>query len=94
MDPIKVNQTLAAIAATAASWGETWTAEDSAYQISNYYEDKAPVLIAGSVTLIVITTLCVVLRLVARRVRGISWEVDDYMVVVALVTLTRKSHLV
>lgn len=46
--------------------------------------DRGPALTASSIVFIAAATIAVALRLVARRLKKLSWAADDYLVVVAL----------
>lgn len=59
--------------------------EQLAYLKAHIKDDKGPRIIAISVTFIVMCSLSVGLRFVARNVRKLSWEADDYLMVPALV---------
>lgn len=48
------------------------------------HADRGPALVAGSIILIVVASIAVVLRLLARRLKKLAWAADDYFVVVAL----------
>lgn len=47
--------------------------------------NRGPALLGGSVTLIAAASIAVMLRLVARRIKRVSWAADDYLSAVALV---------
>lgn len=46
--------------------------------------NRSPALLAGSITLIAAATFAVILRLVARRIKKISWAADDLLAIVAV----------
>ena len=46
--------------------------------------DRQTALLAGGIVLIAIASTAVTLRLVSRRLKRLSWEADDYLIVVAL----------
>ncbi|KAI4288782.1 MAG: hypothetical protein L6R35_001954 [Caloplaca aegaea] len=46
--------------------------------------NRGPALLAGSITLITAATFAVTLRLVARRIKKVSWAADDHLAIVAL----------
>ncbi|KAL8894990.1 MAG: hypothetical protein Q9207_008344, partial [Kuettlingeria erythrocarpa] len=53
-----------------------------------YAQDNAnrgPALLGGSVTLIAAASIAVTLRLIARRIKKVTWAADDYLAAVALV---------
>lgn len=54
------------------------------YQLAHINEDKGPRTIAASGLLIAITTLAVVLRLLAQRIVKSSFTSDDYCAILAL----------
>lgn len=47
---------------------------------------RGPALMACSIVLIVAASIAVALRLVARRLKKLSWAADDYLAVVALIS--------
>ncbi|KAL8788889.1 MAG: hypothetical protein Q9213_001412 [Squamulea squamosa] len=55
------------------------------YQLAHINEDKGPQTIAASSILIVVTTIAVVLRLVAQRIVKPSFTADDYCALGALI---------
>ncbi|KAL8785994.1 MAG: hypothetical protein Q9195_008405 [Heterodermia aff. obscurata] len=46
--------------------------------------DHSGLLLGGSIVLIAVASTAVTMRLVARRMKRLSWEADDYLIVVAL----------
>ncbi len=64
-----------------------FTPEDIAYQLSHPEENDGPRIIAISIMLMVVCTVVVILRFVARKVRKLPWKIDDYMTIPALVSI-------
>ena len=58
------------------------------YQLAHINEDKGPQTIAVSGFLIAITTLAVVLRLLAQRIVKSAFTADDYCAFVALACIS------
>ena len=56
-----------------------------AYQSAHIHEDRGPLIIGVSVTLITLTTVTVALRFIARWIRQLPWGLDDYFMIPALV---------
>ena len=56
-----------------------------AYIQTHLYEDQGPRVVATSITLMVLVVLAVVLRFIARNIRKLPWEIDDYFMLPALV---------
>lgn len=48
--------------------------------------DRGPGIIAGTVVVAVLATIAVGLRVISRRLHGLSLEVDDYLIFAALVS--------
>lgn len=61
-----------------------FTDEQFRYQQEHYNESRTSSYVAGSIVLIVIATLSVILRFLARKSRKVALAVDDYMLVVSL----------
>ncbi len=57
------------------------------YQLAHIHEDKGPRTVAASGFLIGVTTLAVVLRLLAQRIVKPSFTADDYCAFFALVSV-------
>ena len=55
------------------------------YQLEHWADDRGPAIIAGSIALIVITFFAVVLRLVAQKLIKPKFDIDDYLILGALV---------
>ena len=53
-------------------------------QTSTDNADHSGLLLGGSIVLIAVPSTAVTLRLVSRRMKRLSWEADDYLIVVAL----------
>lgn len=53
-------------------------------QIPTDNADQSGLLLGGSIVLIALASTAVTLRLVSRRIKRLSWEADDYLIVVAL----------
>lgn len=53
-------------------------------QTSTDNADQSGLLLGGSIVLIAVASTAVTLRLVSRRMKRLSWEADDYLIVVAL----------
>jgi hypothetical protein len=63
------------------------------YQLEHWGDDRGPAIIAGSVVLVVVTAIAVALRLVAQKMIKTKFDVDDYLIVVAMVRLYLSCHL-
>ena len=61
------------------------TPAQAAYIIAHLHETQGPRIVTISILLIVITVVAVVLRFVARNVRKLPWQIDDYFMLPALV---------
>lgn len=46
--------------------------------------DRSSALVGGSIVLIAVASTAVTFRLVSRRLKRLSWEADDYLIVIAL----------
>ena len=53
--------------------------------LHNQNASRRPALLAGSIILIAAASIAVILRLVARRIKKVSFAADDYLAVLALV---------
>lgn len=63
-----------------------FTKEDIQNQLANLDEDRGPMVITVSTILIACALLTVVLRLLTRRaILKISWKIDDYAILAAMV---------
>lgn len=49
--------------------------------------DRGPGIIAGTIVVAVLATLAVALRVISRRLHGLTLEVDDYLIFAALVSM-------
>lgn len=67
------------------------TPEQVAYIKTHLDEDQGPRIVAISVFLIVISVVSVVLRFIARNVRKLPWQLDDYFMLPALVRIWTRS---
>lgn len=56
----------------------------------NITGDKSKQVVAYTSLMVVLTTLTVVSRLISRVIQGVSLGADDYMVLLALVTVARS----
>lgn len=52
---------------------------------ADYAANKAPAILGVNITVAVLTTLAVTLRVVARRVQKLSLQADDYLIILAVV---------
>ena len=64
------------------------TPEDR-YQLEHWNDDRGPVIIATGSVLMVATTLFVVLRLWAQKLIKSSFDIDDWLIVAALASLSK-----
>ena len=64
-----------------------FTPQEIAYETAHYQDNKGPAITGGSILLIIVATVAVFLRLLARRIKKTAWGSDDVMIVVALVGL-------
>ena len=64
------------------------TSEDQ-YQLEHWNDDRGPVIIATGSVLMVATTLFVVLRLWAQKLIKSSFDIDDWLIVAALASLSK-----
>lgn len=70
----------------------TLTPEDVQFQIAHWDDDKGPLVTTITTIFMVFAMIAVVLRLVTRKVIiKISWQVDDYAIIVAMVRAFRES---
>lgn len=60
------------------------------YQLEHWGDDRGPAIVAGSVILMVVTALAVALRLVAQKMIKTKFDVDDYLIIVAMASLHIK----
>lgn len=58
---------------------------DIEYQLKHYYDNQGGVVTGVSIGFFVGASIAVVLRLLARRFTGAGYELDDYVIIVALV---------
>ncbi|KAM3067886.1 hypothetical protein ACMFMG_011369 [Clarireedia jacksonii] len=63
----------------------TPTPAEIAYQVSHWNDDYGPVAVATASVFFVLATIFVILRLLARRVQHVKWQLDDYFIILALV---------
>lgn len=49
--------------------------------------DKGPSIIAGNITVVVLATVAVVLRIISRRMQRLPLQADDFLIFIALVSL-------
>lgn len=59
--------------------------EQLAHILAHLDESRGPQIVAISVLFIVMSSVVVVLRFIARKVRKLSWLIDDYFMLPALV---------
>lgn len=53
------------------------------YQLAHYQDDRAQEAVVVTMVLAGLATLAVILRLVSRKLVGIRWKADDYLIIVA-----------
>lgn len=63
----------------------TLTPEDIAYQQAHFHENKGPMIVDVSIFLIVVTTITVALRFLARFIKSLPLQWDDWLSVAGLV---------
>ena len=63
----------------------TPTPENLQYQLTHKDEDRGPLIKTVSIVLIVIATVLVILRFLARWIRRLKLQIDDYFMIPALV---------
>lgn len=80
-----LNETIELLTIYGNVTGVPLTAAKLNYQLSHYYESKVGSLIAGTVVMVVASTIAVVLRLISRRVKKAKLGADDYVAVAGLV---------
>jgi hypothetical protein len=77
---------MATLAETAAANG--FTIEDVQYRLAHWNDNKGLLVIIVATILIVCASVAVILRLITRKaVIKISWQIDDYVILVALVRI-------
>ena len=54
--------------------------------------DKGPSIIAGNITVIVLATVAVALRIISRRMQRLPLQADDFLIFLALVSLGPESR--
>lgn len=59
------------------------------YQLAHVHDDRSPELYASQIICYVLACIAVALRLISRRLVMAKLQNDDYMILVALVSLTR-----
>lgn len=58
------------------------------FELAHWNDDKGPLVIIVTTILVVFAMTVVVLRLITRKgIIRISWQVDDYAIIVAMVRL-------
>ncbi|KAI9872486.1 MAG: hypothetical protein M1830_001567, partial [Pleopsidium flavum] len=60
------------------------TPQQLAYLEAHQNDSRGPRIVAVSVLLIVLSIVTVVLRFIARNIRGLPWKIDDYFMLPAL----------
>ena len=60
--------------------------EDLKYQAARLHEDRRPTIHAVNMTLVVLCTTAVVLRLLSRRIMKAPLLADDYVTIMGLVS--------
>jgi hypothetical protein len=63
-----------------------FTAADVAYQLAHYGEDRRHEITAMTTTFFVITLIFVGLRFFTKRIKHIGYAVEDYLILLALVS--------
>lgn len=59
--------------------------EDIAYQQAHIHEDRGPMIVDVSILLIVVTTISVALRFLARFIQSLPLQWDDWLSAAGLV---------
>ncbi len=72
---------------------DSFSPEELADLRSRQHETRNPMLLAVLTTMLVLTTLTTALRLYARKHRKAGIQLDDYCIVLALVSLHRHCDL-
>jgi hypothetical protein len=61
-----------------------------AYQLAHYEENRGHILTTVSTIFFVLTLIFVTLRFVTKRVRRLNYRVEDYLIIVALVSTSSR----
>ena len=61
--------------------------QDIEYQLLHFREDRRREIISINIPLIVVASISVVLRLLGRRIHRAPWKADDYVMMLAMVSL-------
>ena len=80
-----LNETIAVIAYYGQAVGAPLTMTDIEYQLSHYHESRVGGLIAGTVVMMVASTIAVAMRLISRRIKKAKYGADDFMAFLGLV---------
>jgi len=71
-----------------------FTAENIHYQLAHLDEDRGPLVVTVTTILIACALLTVALRLLTRRaILKISWKIDDYAILAAMVRTYRTGNM-
>ena len=66
----------------------TISPQEARFQLAHWNDDRGPSLIITTTILVAFAMTTVVLRLITRKaVTKISWQMDDYAIIVAMVRL-------
>ena len=64
----------------------TISPQEAHFEVAHWNDDRAPWLIINTTILVAFAMTTVVLRLITRKaITKISWQVDDYAIIVAMV---------
>ena len=66
----------------------TLSAGELEEQLGHAQDNKSPQMVAATISFMVISTIAVVLRVLARRIQGLKLGADDYLIFVSLVRST------
>lgn len=61
------------------------TVEQLQQQLAHINDNRAPGMLAAAISFLVVTVIVTFLRLSSRRIQGLKFGADDYMVIVSLV---------
>jgi hypothetical protein len=64
---------------------------DIAYQLAHYEENRSHIITVVTTVFFVFALISVALRFVTKRVKRLSHRVDDYLIAVALVSISSRS---
>ena len=54
-------------------------------QLLHIHDNRAPQMVATTISFMIVSTISVFLRIISRRLQGLRLGADDYMIVVSLV---------